>query len=179
MEGKENLAGRLIEAGALLAARKRRTSAETERLLELLRANPRISVRDLAEKLGVGLERLDRMLGRMEALGLATVGPGEDGGPMEASLTACGKRRAELAEKEREKTESLLGCLSEEERRQLAGLLDRLLERLRDEAGEEDWERPRREAFRGFAGGAWRRPGPFEEGRGGRCAGFFFGWPAF
>jgi DNA-binding MarR family transcriptional regulator len=180
MDLNEKLIKRLIEAGALLAMRTGRghpcrQDAAAERLLALLRYNPGVSEKALGEMLGAGPERLDRLLARMEALGLVAVEPGEEGRPMTVSLTALGERRAELAEKESEKTESLLGCLSEEERSELAGLLERLLARLREEDEGAD-----REAFEGFFGGASGRPRPFPAGMPHRrWKSLFFGGPAF
>jgi len=98
------------------------------RCLAILRdREPRIS--DLAEHLGIDRSSVSGLLDRASDRGLARRIPSkEDGRSAQVALTAKGRRLgAALTTEVAARIELLVGDLSARERRDLAGLLDRIL----------------------------------------------------
>lgn len=148
------------------------------RVLALLRMHSPVSQRDLAYLLDIRPQSLGELLTKLERAGLITRTPVEsDRRSMSVELTEAGRAAAERAERAEEGGEEVFDVLSEEERATLAGYLDRLVDHLEEQMGEEGgpfgpggWRRP---PF-----GPWGGPGPFGPGRRGFRPGRWGGeWP--
>lgn len=100
----------------------------TPTALVLLHDEPGMSVTELGTATGLTQPGATRLVDALEAEGLVVRGPGRDGRTHALRLSAAGQRRVRsLLARRDEMLDALLSPLTTTERRQLEGLLDRLL----------------------------------------------------
>ncbi len=108
-------------------------------LAKLYKSGGRLLQRDLQEHSHISSAALSEVLSKLEAEGLIMRSRSdEDRRQMDISLTDEGTKQAIMRKREFEAFEAeCLSCLSEEERLQLLGMLDRLVEHWRGLDGKE------------------------------------------
>lgn len=126
------------------------------RLLSLLKLKDGVSTKDISHILGVRVSSLNELLAKLEKNGyIRREASEEDRRVMLNWLTDKGRQENENSED----TYKIFGCLSEEERKNLAGYLERVAAALEKELGEsseefEEMRRQREEAFQRFFEGS-------------------------
>lgn len=105
------------------------------RILTTLKMKDGISTKDLSYILGIAVASLNEMLGKLVKAGLVERKPSEqDKRIMLVYLTAKGK--AEISSRPEEDDIDFLGCLSDEEQKNLENYLDRMIQYLEEALGE-------------------------------------------
>lgn len=106
------------------------------RVLALLKLQPEISQKELSYLLDMRNQSLGELLMKLERSGFITREPSEtDRRVMNIKLTEAGAAAANQAEEQQEDNGKLFDCLSEEERIQLIGYLNRLIQELEQRLG--------------------------------------------
>ncbi len=155
------------------------------RILALLKLQPEIDQRELAAILDIRPQSLGELLSKLERQGFVNRKPSEsDRRVMEIRLTEEGKKAAEESAPT-EEAEALFACLTEEEQKTLAGLLERIIADWEKGLGADSEAGEARMGWGGRGFGRGRgpgRPGGFpgygpNAGRGPR--GFHFGGRCF
>lgn len=113
-------------------------SGQQHILVKLHKSGARMTQRDLQEASGISSAALSEVLAKLECAGyLQRTRSEEDRRQLDIALTDAGVARAkELIEERKAFEEQCLSCLSPDERQQLAGLLDRLVEHWKSIEGE-------------------------------------------
>ena len=108
------------------------------RILAVLKLRDGISTKDLAYLLGVRVSSLNELLSKLEKGGYITREPSEqDKRVMLVKLTEKGRSEEQT---ENPASEDIFDCLSEDEQKTMCGFLDRIIESLNGDFGENDEE---------------------------------------
>ncbi|MEK0316663.1 MarR family winged helix-turn-helix transcriptional regulator [Cohnella sp. 56] len=135
------------------------------RVLSLLKMKPEITQRELSYLLDMRNQSLGELLGKLERSGYITrAASEEDRRVMNVKLTEAGAQAAEEMEKRQEDHNKLFDCLSEEEQSNLSAYLNKLIEELDRQLGEDGGDDGMFENMRGGRG-PWG-PGFGHHGRG-------------
>lgn len=99
-----------------------------KRILMILKEHRNITQRELTEYLGIQPGSASEVIGKLEAAGLITRTPnGTDRRTVDLHLTEAGESAAgEAYEKRQQRHEKMFSCLSEEEKKTLLALLEKL-----------------------------------------------------
>lgn len=99
-----------------------------KRILMLLKENRNITQRELTGHLGIQPGSASEVIGKLEAAGLILRTPSQtDHRTTDVRLTEAGEAAAQAAyEKREQRHQEMFACLSEEEKRTLLGLLERI-----------------------------------------------------
>jgi DNA-binding MarR family transcriptional regulator len=132
MDRTANLLGAtaLLLADAVLdgAGREAGRSGAGAAALAVLAQEPGSGIEQLRRPLGLSQSATVRVVNALETDGLAERGPGADGRSVSIRLTAAGRRRAKAVLGERAAVvEAAVGALSDDERRALTGILEKVL----------------------------------------------------
>ena len=99
------------------------------RVLSILKLKPEITQKELTYLLDMSKQALGELLNKLEACGYITRTPSEsDGRVMLIKLTEKGKAASEEMDHEKDDTEDLFQCLTEEEQKNLEEYLERLID---------------------------------------------------
>ena len=114
-------------------------SGQQHLVVKLYRNDGHMTQRDLQESAGISSGSMSEVVAKLEAAGLIVRSRSdEDRRQQEITLTSKGRERAEvLIERHRAFEEECLACLDDDERLQLVGLLDRLVEHWKGIEGKE------------------------------------------
>ena len=114
-------------------------SGQQHVLVKLYKSEGHMTQRELQEAAGISSASVSEVLAKLECAGLiARSRSDEDRRQMDIELTEAGRARAEDHIEERRRFEAqCLTCLTEEEQKQLVGMLDRLVEHWKTIEGEE------------------------------------------
>jgi len=105
------------------------------RILALLKLKPEISQKELSDILDIRSQSLGELLAKLERNGYITRTPSEaDHRIMDIHLTETGQQASGQDEQQMD-TESLFGCLNEEEQAKLADYLGRIISALEQQYG--------------------------------------------
>lgn len=119
-----------------------------KRILMILRESGSITQRELTEYLGIQPGSASEVIGKLEAAGLIMRTQSRtDRRTADIGLTETGAAAAEEAYRQREKRhQSMFACLSEEEKRTLLGLLEKINESWRQQyQGNDAADRPKKD----------------------------------
>ncbi len=123
---EETLHGLFLRCSNIIS-RRLGNSASRRRIIALLDERGELTQRELQELLGIQAGSLSELVGRMEEHGVVTRKPDEkDRRRTILSLTETGRKRA--AEPRQMGDERLFSALSEEEREQLRGMLQKIID---------------------------------------------------